>query len=1136
MIEKVVDCCSRGYSVLSTKVRVSARYSFLILSVLVSSGVQANDLIAENVVFTFERNGNPVLLPNQLGYIQGDSITAQFTLSSSVQCVFIDNPSPPPLFICEPVADFQARAILVASPPGCVVPCNPTLQERLALGEVAVSGDTDVQFRPSYAGEFKQFSIDLTALPNFEGFAVTLLAQDYSFEIEVVLDPSNALGAYDSVLTNNTVAQISSDFVPLNSSLAFGPTPSKLVTMGSLTADATCGADSGDSGGLANFRLSSSSAEWLAGAAFGAQTAPLNSFCVAWSRNGDAFDLQARDSVNVGSLNGSFGGLNFIVDNNVLATTGASHGKVTVDLPPDHSIHALDAALPNGPVARGSMRLIMQAGSLADLTDFDQFVVNGGVNQFLHSGGLPFSIRLDSVRLDSNGLLGLWDEVHHLHNRAEQINPSFAMNAFGPISNDWRFGNPTNLVSQSNRRYSVDSRGLDIPNIDFDVSARGRSHFPRTEVTTWPAMAVRVEDGRFSADQVVGKASIYSFDMSTQCEGCASGNATPHYALKPSATEGLADDGAILARVGNVIDPKWGPYVTASSAHIFERLDDVGKAGIFYLPGGVVSGSGGADSARVSHYLMGMRSALDVLGTLMPSSVWSLTHFHSRRGNHFMAGLTLGPDVYSSLANKQPVVKYGVSLDTTRTQIGFGGALAPTFTKVVSNIGTKYIVRKGGLTGAFNTSTPPTPVVYGYTFPLRRFAYTQVNNILGDYTWIDGEVNIPGMGGFDIVFDSLALTCSGDIGSGLVAREDAPGGAFCGDGLDNNNNGAIDENCSEDLDRWHAKIDLLTMEFVPDNPALDQCAAQNRTLKVGNTVDIKALDEPLGMLAKWQPNGDPGAGLTISGKTDQTVDDPDGTGAEVGLNIALDKGGALKPAVSTGPAEGWFALDVEVALPFWDALPLSSRLANSNSTTAAQSIMIKRGGNLTGTVATDDTNSNTDLTNTNAMKNIAVGDPNIIETHYEWGSTGFGFSMPVYYDVGRISSGKQPQFLGHTLNADLHILTAKAGVDYVNPESTKISFGASADFAALESLSFDLNIDLNNPDSVSGLDGFLCGLPGVNISACPGTPVGDLISDLKGKMNLLILGSMSLSKRVCAEWLLAYHLMMSLISLIWSMA
>ncbi|MEX2365495.1 MAG: hypothetical protein WD601_02755, partial [Pseudohongiellaceae bacterium] len=101
-----------------------------------------------------------------------------------------------------------------------------------------------------------------------------------------------------------------------------------------------------------------------------------------------------------------------------------------------------------------------------------------------------------------------------------------------------------------------------------------------------------------------------------------------------------------------------------------------------------------------------------------------------------------------------------------------------------------------------------------------------------------------------------------------------------------------------------------------------------------------------------------------------------------------------------------------------------------------------------------------------------------LQARYPWGNTGFEFKLPVYYYPHQLNTASVPKFMGRRLSTDLFVMEAGAGINYIEPERTKMSFGASADFERLQEL--NIQIDLNNPDNLAQVDQWLQSLGLIN--------------------------------------------------------
>ena len=367
----------------------------------------------------------------------------------------------------------------------------------------------------------------------------------------------------------------------------------------------------------------------------------------------------------------------------------------------------------------------------------------------------------------------------------------------------------------------------------------------------------------------------------------------------------------------------------------------------------------------MADYLLGMREVVALpSGELGPGAHHPLPSAAAGRGDHFMAGLTIGPERCDA-GGVGPTAGVGADLTGTVTAIRFGGTAAASGCdgapcEVVANAATKYVSRPAGVTGVFNTDAAPTPVqAYGYDLQLDRFAFRQVSNALDPASWMEGYVDLPAPGGFRVVFDSLDLDCTGALGEAVVPP--------CADAGDPE---AV--NCDEALGAWHAPIGLLSMRFVPPDGAA-ACFSGSRTLSIGMSVDAHALDDPLGLTATWSPAGEP-LEARVTGATDHVLDRPGPPSQAAGFPVAV--GG--EAVLGWQGADGWFQLDAVLAVPFWDAMVADLKLANADLAHPAPSVVAPA-------------NAVTDWAAASA------GDGWEHTAHYRWGATGFTLDLPVTY-------------------------------------------------------------------------------------------------------------------------------------------
>ena len=464
--------------------------------------------------------------------------------------------------------------------------------------------------------------------------------------------------------------------------------------------------------------------------------------CLDLKPNGSQFDLVATVPYFVGKMTGTLNGLAVEVDNVILDNTGARPGTLTMQLPAGHTLHADDGT--GRPEPRGRTSVEFATVLPASTADFDLLVASG-VTGFLHVGSIPMSFRLQTMALTATILGGRFNDVVYQYDLALQTEDSRQSNGF--ISNDQRLKKPSAGITP----YTISASGL-AATIGFDAES-GRLHFPALG-SSWGAFSLTLQDGALVDGESLSP-ETYSLSQSPDCPGCAPGGSPTLFNLA-AAAGAIGWDGASVARItelGN--SPEWGPDDDSGSGHkIYYRLNDEKHPAVVHAPGFHAQGTGGSSETAVVQYLLGMRAAEWDGQAINPGTHHRLSSDESRRGTHFMAGVSVGPSLYSwGNFNQVDVGTLGADLSQpaepnapSSLQIGFGGNSNPQYESVLSNAGTKYVMRPAGVTGVFNTDSVPQPTVYGYTLPLTRFAIRQVSNRIDDFSWVDGSVQVPGKG------------------------------------------------------------------------------------------------------------------------------------------------------------------------------------------------------------------------------------------------------------------------------------------------------------------------------------------------------------------------------------------------------
>ncbi|MDJ0865059.1 MAG: hypothetical protein QNK03_03050 [Myxococcota bacterium] len=926
---------------------------------------------------------------------------------------------------------------LASLPNECVLPLQ---RIEFTRSEVAVQGQLAFP---------KQVQVPLSApgADGFDAFVADQVLAGRSLQLRLVLDTDDVYPVDPGTVAVGGPVEL----FPLSGRLFFGNVETTLLSL----------SRGGDCPSADGWRTSFASVEWQPGGSEAWQTVSLSLFgqdCVEPIAGDSALDLRlsAGEGI-VPSAPGQLGGLDVSLIDVTLLPDGVVPNELEVELHPTTSFHIQSVAT-GLPLPRGRTQVSFFGALTPASGDFDDVDIQiAGFSGYLRAEGLPFSFLVDSVGVDGSGLKARVIGTHYHYDLPYASGDPRGTR--GPRSNDARFRRGGVPVNDALR---VDDTGLHATGVFLAASAD--THFPRTDMRF----------GSFAAE-VVGSAlrphqrlpllnDRYRFDQLPYCPGCPDAGPVPSFTVPIAQDQALGADGAVLGRsdaVGG--EAAWGPRDQADTARIFERTADAGRPGVMYLPGFRALGT--AESENVPEYLLGMRAKLVVDGLFAPGTHHPLPDPQSRAGNHFMAGLTMGPELLISEIGV-PAVGDGSSLENLPTRIGFGGIVNPDFENVIGSLATKYVAREGGVTFVLNTLTPPQPTVYGHLLELRRFAVRGVVNELDPETWIDGTVMVPAPGDFDVSLSSIELECDGDVGGGRLDAE------FCGDESDNNGNGLADENCNERLLAWRTPLDVRQAEFRPVVGGAGACFAEGRDFYVLGRIQPRAFDQSMMLGAFWDPDGMPYQ-AHIEGSTNRTLDRPDifsGSSDYVGFDVAIDE--EVELGLSADEQSGWFRLEGLVGVPFWDDIPIDLRIQNRTEDEPEQTLVY--GAGTLDTVPGQATADNADGFLINQMREL---ESTHARAHFDWASTEFAIDLPVYYEADRHDQDQPPQFTGIPEDINLSVFDASARVNYVTPVETRLGFGATANFQPLSDQAGDVAtfLDLNQPECAGAtpVDAFL---------------------------------------------------------------
>jgi len=579
------------------------------------------------------------------------------------------------------------------------------------------------------------------------------------------------------------------------------------------------------------------------------------------------------------------------------------------------------------------------------------------------------------------------------------------------MSNDVLFSKPVGTFD-----VSVENNALktDTP-IFFEALHGDKSFFPESSIDI-QGFSISIVDGEI-VPFTIDASGKYLLGYNADCKNasCSDGAPSTFTYMFPSRESKVASDGSFMSEV-DISGKKiaWGSKQEGKS--VFERDGD--STGVMYVPGFTVATN---DPDQVTNVLMGSRDIQNgAPGDLHPLN----SDMFNKDGNGLFAGLNVG-QLYLKTSGSNLLE----SLDGTNMKIQIGGITKQEML-LNNTAATKYYVRPSGVTGVFNGTLAQADVtIYGYPMSFKRFAFRQVENELDPETWIDGRVRVPEPGGFSVDFASLALDCTGGLNGGLVEDSDCTASPTI--------------NCAQKLSLWKTNTDFVSIGFTPEST--DICG--DKSLKVGHLLDIKALGRPLGLTTVWTNSGNPKDAM-VTGSSLNYLDAAENDVNSKGFMVTLDKGSKLTD-------KGWYKFTGAFGLPFWGLKPVDFGLENDNDGLHRKKSMVMGKGEISETWDS-------------ATLKTAAKDK-VFTASYQWGSTGLGFALPVKYKSQEPS--KESIFLGETKKADLGVMSAKAGINFITPEETKVSFGASADFAAMADI--DIQIDLNDPKSVEEVDDLL---------------------------------------------------------------
>ncbi len=522
--------------------------------------------------------------------------------------------------------------------------------------------------------------------------------------------------------------------------------------------------------------------------------------------------------------------------------------------------------------------------------------------------------------------------------------------------------------------------------------------------------SLRVKDSLLKTPSIKKDQKVsLTYDGNCKFTGCADKINTQDINLTHITQTHLYPDGASLL----VSDPNSpiGPISWGNnhSKAVFKRLNDQGAK--VYIPGFELPTN---SPQEIASYLLGTIEEHD--GN---ASYHKVEEQVTQQGGHLFAGINIG-----NLENEPDG-----SLENKGMNVYLGGEKFSFETHKYS----KYYIRPAGVTGLFNDIKRVYDLIpiYGYDTTFNQFKFRVIQNRVDEFTKIDGKIDLAGKAMFDVAFKNLGIDCRGDLQSGVINTKYAT------------------------IDAWHTPTEFTTLDFV--NNGNNACSATKK-LEIGHILKVAALKEKVGAKIQWSSLGIP-LGSKISKASFNQLDGNSSKDNKVSNDGYSVEVGNLELASSS--QQDWIESNMSVGLPFWGVNNMSVRMENQeNNHSLRKPTIITAKGELFG-------NGRSKEDDVSVLIQKIHSEKYQYDVSKKWAGV-FTFGMPIYYDS---TEKKIPKFLGRTRKKDLVVMKAKAGINYITPKRTAMSFGASADFEKLKGLK--LHIDLNDPKSLKEIDDVL---------------------------------------------------------------
>lgn len=685
---------------------------------------------------------------------------------------------------------------------------------------------------------------------------------------------------------------------------------------------------------------------------------------------------------------------------------------------PDNTFYFLEVSVNGSQTQRTSTALpfaLLGSAALSQELSLDSYIT---------SDQLPFAFRITGASLTENGIVVSYDGTVLLD---QPMFDATDPRAQASISNTNLYG------SVAAGEFLLSVNGI-LASIEINAG-NAQTAWPKGTLT-WQAFSAELLDG-----QLQDHSTTVSFNMtqSLDCSSvaCSQGNQQRH---SVSGVLNIDAQGSGIGTTQYTSNSRlsWGALSAGNAWELLGALQQSAQATLV-LPGFMQPYLQGNSENAADGLLAHRRLGAFIHSTYGPNSdEYTL-------GNFFAAGINIGPEVYVN-GSGQPDILQGSSLADLSFELNDGVSPAQS---VSVHEATKFVIQNAGVSGVVNAdpaSMPSNFNVSGFDIDLERFALRTQNNTNDTFNWIDGSLALDGDAKIEMAFNNLALGCDGSLSDAQMLSQ------ACG------------EQCR--LDSWRADIDIFSFGFSSSNGSALACSNEPASLNLEHDIAFKAIDKNLAMRTRWSAQGE----LQDSATNGQSQYRFDSRDDKQGFPIIVDSFALAAPFDLTTPENtryGTLEVAATIGVPFW--LPLSADLRLANTTSFGQTIAEP------SVVLPSSSFSSPAFQAIEASLNLALqgqireNEQFDFEARYEWGNTGFGFQLPVYYDIA--SATDEVGFLGRKKEIDMFVLDAGAGIDFIQPDRTKLSFGASADFAALKQVRFQ--VDLTDTQGLAKIDELL---------------------------------------------------------------